>query len=171
MIIHVDQELCSGCGTCIDACSPGAIQLVDQRAVIDDVLCTHCQVCVDACPNEAIMAILIPAQSITMTALPENDPREVPLQQLETPPLTATPTPRLAPLAGTALAFLGHEVAPRLADIFFTALERKLARPATNSTTPLPKSSSRHIAQHTGERRQTRNRHGRAGYRNPEERR
>lgn len=97
MIIHVDQELCSGCGTCIDACSPGAIQLVDQRAVIDDVLCTHCQVCVDACLNEAIMAILIPAQSITMTTLPENDPREVPLQQLETPPLTATPTSRLAP--------------------------------------------------------------------------
>jgi Fe-S-cluster-containing hydrogenase component 2 len=161
MIIQVDQELCTGCGVCIDACPTGAIQLVHQLAVIDDILCTHCQACADACPSEAITAILIPAQPISIVTLPETDSRAVSVQQSETLPATVTPAPRLAPLADTALAFLGQEVAPRLADIFITALERRLARPATTSTTPLPKFSSRSTAQSRGERRQTRYRRGR----------
>ena len=163
MIIQVDQELCNGCGVCIDACATGAIQLVTQRAVIDDILCTHCQACADACPNEAITAILIPAQSISIVTLPETDSRAVPVQQSETLPATVIPAPRLAPLADTALAFLGHEVAPRLVDIFFTTLERRLARPATTSTPQPSKFSARHTAQPRGERRQTRYRRGRIG--------
>ncbi len=171
MIIQVDQELCTGCGMCIDACATGAIQLMDQRAVINDVLCTHCQDCADACPNEAITAILMPAQSTTMVSPAETDSPAVPVQQSETLSAMATPAHRLAPLAGAALAFLGHEVAPRLADIFITALERRLAPQATTSTTPLSKFSSRPTAQRRGERRQTRYRRGRAPYRNQEERR
>jgi NAD-dependent dihydropyrimidine dehydrogenase PreA subunit len=166
MIIQVDRELCTGCGVCMDACTTGAIQLVDQRAVIDDVLCTHCQACAETCPNEAITAILTPAQSIIMAALPETDSRAVPGQQSETPSVTETPAPRLATLTSTTLAFLGHEVAPRLADIFFTALERRLARPATTSTTLPSTSSSRHTSQCGGERRRTRYRRGHVAKKN-----
>jgi ferredoxin len=35
MKMQVNQELCAGCGTCMDECPEGAIQLVDQKAVID----------------------------------------------------------------------------------------------------------------------------------------
>ena len=159
MIIQVDQELCNGCGVCIDACATGAIRLVGQHAVIDDILCTHCQACSDACPNEAITAILIPAQSISMVAMPETYSRAVPVQQSKTLP-TTTLAPRLVPLAGTALAFLGHEAVPRLVDIFFTTLERRFTRPATTSTPQLSKFSTRHTAQRRCVRRQTRYRRG-----------
>jgi ferredoxin len=38
MVMQVDQELCAGCGVCVDACSTGAIHLVEQRAEIDNVM-------------------------------------------------------------------------------------------------------------------------------------
>jgi len=37
-------------------------------------------------------------------------------------PETAAPVRVLVPLAGAALAFLGHEVAPRLVDVLVNAL-------------------------------------------------
>ncbi len=69
MVIAVNQELCTGCGVCMEACSVGAIQLMDQRAEIDEALCTQCEACVDACPNGAITAILEPAQVMPTKAL------------------------------------------------------------------------------------------------------
>jgi NAD-dependent dihydropyrimidine dehydrogenase PreA subunit len=161
MIIHVSRELCTGCGACIAACTAGAIQWLDQQPVIDDTLCTRCQSCAEACPNQAITAILIPAQSTAMIALPESDFHAVPAQQSETRPSVAAPAHHLAPLAGTALAFLSHEVAPRLADLFIMVLEHRMAQPAASPTAPPSKGSQRHAAQGRGERRQTRYRGGR----------
>ena len=51
MGFKVNLELCTGCGTCMEACSFGAIQLLGQQAVIDDTLCTECETCIDACPK------------------------------------------------------------------------------------------------------------------------
>jgi len=62
MTIKVNQELCAGCGVCVDACSVEAIQMVDYRAKIDDALCTQCGVCMDACPNGAINGMPMSAQ-------------------------------------------------------------------------------------------------------------
>jgi ferredoxin len=162
VIIHVSQELCAGCGVCMDACSNGAIQLVDRRAEIDSLLCSQCQACADACPNGAITAILIPAQGAILDALPEAGSRLIPVQESEKQSARAAPVRRLAPLAGTALAFLGQEVAPRLADVLINSLERRLARPAAVPTTPLPKLSRRRAAPGQGVRRQIRSRRGRA---------
>jgi len=160
VIIHISQELCAGCGVCMDACSTGAIQLVDRRAEIDNLLCTQCQACADACPNGAITAILIPAQGVILEALPEAESHLIPVQQSEKQPVLAASVRRLAPLAGTALAYLGQEVAPRLADALINSLEHRLARPAAVTTTPLPKLSRRRAAQGRGVRRQTRYRRG-----------
>ncbi|MFP4444955.1 MAG: NAD-dependent epimerase/dehydratase family protein [Desulfosudaceae bacterium] len=44
---------CVGCGTCLDACGFGAIQIVDGRAVHDDH-CRGCGRCVTYCPHEAV---------------------------------------------------------------------------------------------------------------------
>jgi electron transfer flavoprotein alpha subunit len=53
-MIEIDREKCIGCGECEDACSFGAISLVDEVAYVDEDLCTMCGVCADVCPEEAI---------------------------------------------------------------------------------------------------------------------
>ena len=52
----VDEELCSGCKTCISLCPYNAISFLEdkQAAEINDVLCKGCGVCVAACPAAAI---------------------------------------------------------------------------------------------------------------------
>ncbi|AAB90887.1 ferredoxin (fdx-3) [Archaeoglobus fulgidus DSM 4304] len=49
----VDASLCDGCGTCVDECPVGAIELNDY-AHVDEEICTECGACVDVCPTEAI---------------------------------------------------------------------------------------------------------------------
>jgi NAD-dependent dihydropyrimidine dehydrogenase PreA subunit len=171
MFIQVNQALCAGCGTCVEVCSVGAIQLADQRPVINDALCTQCDACIAACPNGAIAVLSIPTQSVPIAVLPaaESAMISVPAQTVLLE--TETPARGLAPLAGAALAFLGREVAPRLADALLTVLERKLARPITTITAPVSPSSRGLIARGRGERRQARYRGGRTGNGNHRERR
>jgi Fe-S-cluster-containing hydrogenase component 2 len=171
MVIQVNQELCDGCGVCVDACSVGAIQLVDQQALIDDALCTQCEACADVCPNEAIAALSIPAGSVSIVVLPAAEPRPVPVRGQAALLTMAAPARGLRPLAGAALAFLGSDVAPRLVDVLIAALERRLSRLTTTTVTPVSTSSQSHTARGKGERMQARYRRGRSGYRNHTERR
>ncbi|MBI2877306.1 MAG: 4Fe-4S binding protein [Candidatus Tectomicrobia bacterium] len=53
-MIKVNQDDCTGCGTCVDTCPVGAIELKDNVADIDPDTCTECKSCVEACPLEAI---------------------------------------------------------------------------------------------------------------------
>lgn len=165
MFIEINQELCTGRGVCVDSCPVGAIQLVDQRATIDDTLCTQCEACIGVCPNGAITALSIPARS-TPIIMPAAESRVIPAQAQIVPLETAAPLHGLAPLAGTVLTFLGREVAPRLADVLITALERWLAQPATIAIAPVYTSSRSHTARGRNERRQARYRRRRADNRN-----
>jgi len=54
----VEQELCSGCGLCVEACSNGAISIVDETAVIDPAVCQQCEICMEICPEGAITSNL-----------------------------------------------------------------------------------------------------------------
>lgn len=54
MLIRVDIEKCTGCGTCVSACPFGAIELRDYKAFITEA-CTLCGACIDSCPEEAII--------------------------------------------------------------------------------------------------------------------
>jgi Fe-S-cluster-containing hydrogenase component 2 len=51
----VNQELCTGCGTCVEECPVDAITLTeDDVAQIDDEQCIRCGTCHDVCPVEAV---------------------------------------------------------------------------------------------------------------------
>ncbi len=56
----VDEELCSGCKTCISLCPYSAISFVEREisgvAEVNEALCKGCGTCVAACPAGAITA-------------------------------------------------------------------------------------------------------------------
>lgn len=54
-MIEVIEQICVGCGACIQACAYDAIRLENQIAVIDQNKCTLCAACVQACPFDAIV--------------------------------------------------------------------------------------------------------------------
>jgi NAD-dependent dihydropyrimidine dehydrogenase PreA subunit len=57
-IIHIHEELCNGCGVCIDACHEGAIELIDGKAkLISDIYCDGLGACLPNCPTGAIEII------------------------------------------------------------------------------------------------------------------
>ena len=53
MSIIIDDELCTGCGNCVDSCPFGAIELDNDKAKLLPN-CNLCGACVEACPVEAI---------------------------------------------------------------------------------------------------------------------
>ncbi len=166
MAMQINQALCTGCGACLDTCPVGAIAIIGQHAAIDDTLCTHCHACLDACPNGAISASTAPVRSLPIVAPPVPEMRIIPAPAGPTVPSMTSPVRGLMPLAGAALAFLGREVAPRLVSVLATALERRLATPATGATTLLPASDKSFTGTGRGRRRQTRCRGNRSMSRN-----
>ncbi|MFX1554271.1 MAG: FAD-binding protein [Promethearchaeota archaeon] len=54
MSIIIDDELCTGCASCMESCPYGAIELKNNIARILPN-CTLCGACVEVCPEEAIV--------------------------------------------------------------------------------------------------------------------
>ena len=54
MSIRIDEELCSGCGSCVASCPYGAVEIVDDKACITED-CNLCGACVEACTVDAII--------------------------------------------------------------------------------------------------------------------
>ena len=55
IIAYVDEELCSGCGLCIEACPYEAREMHPWKdlSIVNVALCQGCGACVVACPNKA----------------------------------------------------------------------------------------------------------------------
>ncbi|MFZ0011806.1 MAG: 4Fe-4S binding protein [Halobacteriota archaeon] len=54
-IIRINEEKCTGCGSCVTGCPEGALQLIDGKArVISDLFCDGLGACVGDCPEGAI---------------------------------------------------------------------------------------------------------------------
>jgi len=129
-MIQIDSRLCDGCGSCVDICPVDAISLRDQRAAVAAEVCTECGACVGVCPREAILLVEMvePAASASWLAMPI----AAPLQVAPVVAVSSAPVPHRAsalwPLLGSALAWAGREVAPRLADLALTVWERRAAR-------------------------------------------
>lgn len=54
-IVHIDEELCNGCGDCVPNCHEGALQIIDNKArLISDLMCDGLGACLGHCPEGAI---------------------------------------------------------------------------------------------------------------------
>ena len=54
-IVHIDEELCNGCGVCVSPCAEGAIVLVNGKAkVVREELCDGAGFCLGVCPTGAL---------------------------------------------------------------------------------------------------------------------
>ncbi len=53
-LAHVDEDICIGCGTCVEKCPMETIDLEDGIAIVDEDKCIGCGVCAHHCPEEAI---------------------------------------------------------------------------------------------------------------------
>ena len=55
-IVHIDEELCDGCGVCIPSCAEGALQIIDGKArLISEKFCDGLGACLGECPQDAII--------------------------------------------------------------------------------------------------------------------
>ncbi|MBY8989970.1 MAG: electron transfer flavoprotein subunit alpha [Candidatus Lokiarchaeota archaeon] len=54
MSIFIDDELCTGCGNCVDNCPFVGIEIFDGKAILTEE-CTFCGACLDVCPVNAIL--------------------------------------------------------------------------------------------------------------------
>jgi NAD-dependent dihydropyrimidine dehydrogenase PreA subunit len=54
-IIRIDEEKCNGCGLCIPNCYEGALQIIDNKAVlVSDLMCDGLGACIGHCPEDAL---------------------------------------------------------------------------------------------------------------------
>jgi len=51
----VNEDMCVGCGVCVDDCPVGAIKLKENhKAIINEDECIRCGRCHEVCPEEAV---------------------------------------------------------------------------------------------------------------------
>lgn len=62
----IDEDVCSGCGICVDACSQHALQILEHVAILrNPEACCGSEACVAACPVTAIEMRRIPCRGGT----------------------------------------------------------------------------------------------------------
>jgi len=65
--MYIDENLCTGCGLCLDACAQRAISLEGDCAVIDVDICAGCGRCAPFCMTGAIgSAEIVPPVSLSL---------------------------------------------------------------------------------------------------------
>ena len=50
----IDEDMCVGCGICVEECPVDAISMENGKAVIDMKKCIRCKKCHEICPQKAV---------------------------------------------------------------------------------------------------------------------
>jgi len=54
-IIKIDETRCTGCGTCVEGCHGGALQIINGKArIINEAYCDGLGACIGTCPSGAL---------------------------------------------------------------------------------------------------------------------
>ena len=61
---YVREELCVGCGACVEECPFGAIELVEGKARVTPAACAGCGICQGVCPTGAVVRKLYSFEEI-----------------------------------------------------------------------------------------------------------
>ncbi len=54
MSVKIEAATCVGCGACIGTCPVEALEMVEDKAVVNEATCIDCGACVDVCPVACI---------------------------------------------------------------------------------------------------------------------
>lgn len=56
-VASTDTDLCTGCGSCAEACPFGALSVGGDESVLNWEKCMGCGVCIEECPNDALSLV------------------------------------------------------------------------------------------------------------------
>jgi NAD-dependent dihydropyrimidine dehydrogenase PreA subunit/nitroreductase len=69
-VVTIDEEKCTGCGSCVEICHEGCMALDGGTVTIDHALCSTCTQCIAVCPEKALSWDGVPAVPYDMSRLP-----------------------------------------------------------------------------------------------------
>jgi formate hydrogenlyase subunit 6/NADH:ubiquinone oxidoreductase subunit I len=72
-MVTIDEELCIGCGSCVEICHEDCIALVEGSVRIDHQLCSTCTQCIAICPQRALSWDHVPPTAFEPARLPTAD--------------------------------------------------------------------------------------------------
>jgi ferredoxin len=54
---RADEELCTGCGACVDQCPVSALSMNENYPIVDPEICIRCFCCQELCPEKAMSLV------------------------------------------------------------------------------------------------------------------